>query len=156
MQFVLLSLYLSFSVIDGLHALGIQIITVPIYPLKKHATLINALLVNCMMTLLTTPSILYFLSILFRHSVLSSALHSFFLTFESGVHNQSLVRYGIYPFSFLFFSLASLFTVAIRSLLDRRKRKNKEEETDSFTFVNLEEKSELFCQWNKLQQYLQE
>lgn len=131
----------------GVNSLGINFAFTQFYPIKHKATLINSFLVNCMCLLLSTPSILHLLSLLFRGNLELTGFRLFIRRFEEGHFMKKAMDYGVLVFGYLFFVIASVLTLGIHVLLWRRKLK-----AGAAIIISEETRdtSQLYVEWNKL------
>lgn len=100
-----------------------------------------------MCLLLSTPSILHLLSLLFRGNLELTGFRLFIRRFEEGHFMKMAMDYGVLIFGYLFFVIVSVLTVGAHVLLWRRKLKA------GATIIVSEETrdtSQLYVEWNKL------
>lgn len=100
-----------------------------------------------MCLLLSTPSILHLLSLLFRGNLELTGFRLFIRRFEEGHFMKKAMDYGALVFGYLFFVVASVFTLGIHVLLWRRKLK-----AGAAIIISEETRdtSQLYVEWNKL------
>lgn len=66
LAFGILTFFLMWATFQGQMTLGLRLVFFQIYPLRKHDTLLNALLFNCLLMLLTSFALIEFVSLSFR------------------------------------------------------------------------------------------
>lgn len=131
-QTCVLVFYLQICILRSLITLGIAITWVRVFPLQKHATLINSLLVNASVLLLSFPATLHFLLLLFRDALDSTALATLLLRFERGRFVSFLTDRAVIQFVFAALIVASLLAVGVQGLTKSRYKRragNEDEET---------------------------
>lgn len=103
-----LALFIQLCALSALQALGLGA-----YSLERHATLLNAFMINSLVVLLTVPATLHFLVLLFRDAVDSTALLTQLLQFENGHYISMMMKYAVLEFVFLFFTGVSVIVMLI-------------------------------------------
>ena len=103
-----LALFIQICALSALQALGLSS-----YSLEGHATLLNALMINSLIVLLTVPANLHFLVLLFRDEVDSTALMTQLLQFENGHYISMIMKYAVLEFAFLLFTGISVVVLSV-------------------------------------------
>lgn len=101
-------MFIQLCALSALHALGLGS-----YSLERHATLLNAFMINSLVVLLTVPANLHFLILLFRDAFDSTALQTQILQFENGHYISMMMKYAFLEFAFLFFTGISMIVMSI-------------------------------------------
>ena len=101
-------MFIQLCALSALHALGLGS-----YSLERHATLLNAFMINSLVVLLTVPANLHFLILLYRDAFDSTALQTQILQFENGHYISMMMKYAILEFAFLFFTGISIIVMLI-------------------------------------------
>ena len=148
-QIVGLASYLLITIMVGISHLGINIGFISIASLKRKATLLNTLVVCSFALLLSAPSVIHFISLLFRNSVQFSSFFVLINSFEKGRTMSRAMQNSVLPLGYLALSGASILTLIIQWIIDKKKRK-KYRERSSW------DDSSLFIEWNQLKRFVNE
>eukprot|EP00906_Rhabdomonas_costata_P004422 RCo006536 len=116
--------YLLWATTKGVIKVGLNLLIFELHPMKVGDTLMNSFLVNCILVLVATVTVVQFAAMSFRAYAANTAVYSLFNAFIS---NLKGIGYVFRYFQYVLLAIAFL-SILVGGVLCNRRRKDRERE----------------------------